>query len=442
MPILIILGIVLVLLLLIGFSLRALKRQRLLEDLPTSKTTGVFIGLVELKGTAESENPHRSFLAEQRCVWYSWTVQEHWSRTVTETHRGADGKMQTRTRTESGWTTVASGGETYLFYLKDELDVVRINPDKAEIHAANVFNKTVTTWDPLYYGKGPANGIMNSTGRRCFSEKIIALHQPIYVVGQAREREDYVAAEIAYDRFAPMFLISTRSEESHRRGELWTFWGLGILAVILSAGAGIALAQNMMHEVMIDPLLAIALPVALGGGTLAIWLIGWLWTVYNSLISLKNRVKMATANIDVELKRRNDLIPPLVNVVDGLQKHERDVQETTALLRSQVAVQSVDSNEETNTPAQGCASRLIGLVEHYPELKANEGFLKLQENLIETEQRIALARNYYNDVVATYNTRRERFPEGCVAVLAGLRPVSLFAAENFEREVVTVNLVE
>jgi hypothetical protein len=441
-PIFIISGIVLVLILLIGFSLRALKRHRLMEDLPTSKTTGVFIGLVELKGTAESENPHRSFLAEQRCVWYFWTVQEHWSRTVTEHYRDSDGKMQTRTRTESGWTTVASGGETHLFYLKDDLGVIRIDPNKAEIHSTKVFNKTVTKRDPLYYGKGPAKGISDSTGERCFSEQAISLHQPIYVIGQAREREDYVAAEIAYDRSAPLFLISTRSAESHRAGELWTFWGLGIFAVFLSTGIGIGLTQNGMHQDMIDPMAAIVVPGVLGGGTFAIWFLGWLWTVYNSLIGLKNRVKMAAANIEVELKRRNDLIPQLVKVVDGLQKHERDIQETTALLRSQVAVLSVDTDEGTSTPAQGCAARLIALVEHYPELKANDGFLKLEENLIETDQRIALARNYYNDVVCTYNTRCERVPEGWVAILAGLRPVSLFTAENFEREAFSVNLVE
>jgi hypothetical protein len=92
-------------------AFRAGRRRRLVENLPTSKTTGVFIGLVELKGTAEAANPLTSFLAEQPCTAYSWSVDEHWSRTVTETYTDGDGKTQTRTRHESGWTTVASGGE-------------------------------------------------------------------------------------------------------------------------------------------------------------------------------------------------------------------------------------------------------------------------------------------------------------------------------------------
>jgi len=406
-----------------------------MEDLPTSKTTGIFIGLVELKGTAETETPFIGFLSGKRCVYYTWNVQEHWSRTVTETYRDANGKTQTRTRQESGWTTVASGGESSLFYLKDDLGVIRINPDKAEIHAVNAFNKTVSTRDPLYYDKGPSNGIVNSTGKRSFSEQIILLHQPIYVVGQARERQDCVAAEIAYDQRTPMFLISSKTEESHRASGLWMFWGLGIFAVLIPTVIGIALAAEVN-----DPMTAISIPAAMGGGMLMIWGTGWLWTVYNSLIGLKNRVRMAVANIDVELKRRCDLIPQLVNAVDGLQKHERDIQETTALLRSQVTMRSVE--EDKSSPVQGCADKIIGLVEHYPELKANDVFLKLQNNLIETEQRIALARNYYNDVVETYNNRRERFPESFIAVLARLHPVSPFEAENFERESVAVNLAE
>src|SRR3990170_2333738 len=101
-------------------ALSFLRRKRLLDDLPTSKTQGVFIGLVELKGTAESERPLTSYLAEVPCVQYAWRIEEHWSRTVTETYRDAKGRTQTRTRTESGWTQVAGGGESAPFYLRDD----------------------------------------------------------------------------------------------------------------------------------------------------------------------------------------------------------------------------------------------------------------------------------------------------------------------------------
>ena len=408
--------------LLLWASLSALKRRRLFEDLPTSKTSGVFIGLVELKGTAESEQPHRSFLAEQNCVWYSWTIQEQWRRTVA---------IKKGTRTESGWTTVASGSDTSLFYLQDELGVIQINPARAEIHATKIFNKTVSKRDSLYYDKGPSKGIMNSTGKRWFTEQAISLHQPIYVVGQARERTDCVAAEIAHATGAPIFMISTSTEELHRSWGLYMFWLCGITAVLLAIVGGIGLTVESL-----DPMTAIGIPTALGGGMLTIWGIGWLWMVYNSLIGLKNRVKMATANIDVELKRRFDLIPQLLRVIEGMQQHERQVQEMTALLRKQGTIDSVSDD------VKGCSRQLIGLAENYPELKTNKLFLTLQTNLSETEQRIALARNYYNDVIETYNNRCERFPESMIALLAGMKLILPFQAEDFERNNIEVRLAE
>ena len=432
-PVFVITSIVFVLGLLLWGSISSLKRRRLLEDLPTSKTIGVFIGLVELKGTAESEVPLTGYLSEQRCVWYSWSAQEHWSRTVTKTSCDANGKMQTRTQTESGWTTVASGGEIGLFYLQDDLGVIRIDPNKAEIHASNVFSRTCSQRDPLYYAKGPAHAIAHSTGKRSFTEQAILLHQPIYIVGQSRVRQDCVAAEIAYHQASPMFMISTSTEESHRAWGLWKFWLLGLLAVLIPIIAGVVAVQ---HEN--DPYRLVGIPAAMGGVMFLIWGTGWFWMVYNSLIALKNRVKMATANIDVEFKRRFDLIPQIVRIIEGMQQYERQTQEILALLRSQAAIHTVDNN----VCAKGCAKRLMALVERYPGFKSDGLFLSLHHNLMETEQRIALARNYYNDVIETYNNRRERFPESLIAAVAGLYPIPPFVAEGFERAAVNVQFAK
>src|ERR1700745_3884284 len=90
-------------------ALRDGRRKRLVDNLPTSKTTGVFIGLVELKGTAETGRALLSYLAETPCVYFMWSVEERWSRTVTETYTDSDGRTQTRTRHESGWKTVDRG---------------------------------------------------------------------------------------------------------------------------------------------------------------------------------------------------------------------------------------------------------------------------------------------------------------------------------------------
>ena len=107
-------------------ALRAARRGRLVQDLPVSKTTGVFIGLVDLQGTAESEAPLASYITGQQCIYYDWRVEEQWSRMVTETYTDSDGKTQTRTRQESGWTVVGQGGEAQNFYLKDDCGVIRV----------------------------------------------------------------------------------------------------------------------------------------------------------------------------------------------------------------------------------------------------------------------------------------------------------------------------
>ncbi len=143
-------------LLFLFLALRAGRHQRLVSDLPTSKTTGVFIGLVELKGTAEAEQPLISYLAEQSCVYYQWQVDEQWSRVVTETYTDSEGRTQTRTRIESGSTTVAQGGDQIPFYLQDDCGIIRIQPEKAKVEPRTTFDYSCGPSASLYYAKGPA----------------------------------------------------------------------------------------------------------------------------------------------------------------------------------------------------------------------------------------------------------------------------------------------
>jgi hypothetical protein len=255
------------------FGLRAGKRQRLVDNLPTSKTTGVFIGLVELKGTAEAEQPLVSYLTEARCVHYAWKVEESWSRTVTETYTDSDGKQQTRTRTESGWTTVAEGGEGIPFYLQDECGVIRIQPAGAKLEPQTLLRETCGRSDPLYYGKGPDSAVPDSDHRRRFVEQAIPLHAPLFVVGQARERDDVVAPEIVADDRAPLFLISTRSEQQVSHEFRAGFWLLGLLGLVLAPGAFLA-REVMLHR---DPALDQWLFVGVALVFLVAWLLGWVW---------------------------------------------------------------------------------------------------------------------------------------------------------------------
>lgn len=410
-----------------------LYRKRIINDLPTSKTQGVFIGLAELKGTAESESHLTSYLAELKCVQYAWQIEEHWQRTVTETYRDAQGRTRTRTKTESGWTRVAHGGESEPFYLKDGTGVIRIVPEGARIQANVTFNETLNPSSSLYYSKGPAGAIANSTHQRRFHETAIPLHAMLYVLGQAREREDIVAAEIAQDKGSPMFMISTRSEKQISSGYgrwSWFFVVLGLI-IVLGGGAGWAVLIRTGSALSWQPF------VIMATSYLIVLMLIWVWTTYNSLINLHHRVEQGWSQVEVQLKRRHDLIPNLVQAVEGYRKYESKTQMVLTELRGQI---------EATPPGvagpdfKGIAPLLRVTIERYPDVKASESFMKLQQSLVDAEQRIALARDYFNDIATFFNTRLGIIPDRYVAALTGLHPQTLMSATEFERTSVKVNL--
>jgi hypothetical protein len=416
-------------LLFLALALRANRRRRLVDNLPTCKTSGIFIGLVEVKGTAESAEPVTSFLAGQRCVYYTYSVEEHWSRTVTETYTDSNGKTQTRTRHESGWKSVADGGEMIPFYVQDDHGFVLVRPEEAKLEPQTIFSETCGRGDPLYYAKGPAWAVSDSDHRRRFTEQAIVLHAPLYVMGQARERADIVAPEIAADKAAPMFLISTRSEEQVSSGLGWSYFGWHLLG-FLAAGAGIGIVFGRQPQGNPVPPIAIACALYFLAAAL-----GWIWTVFNSMVDLRNRMRQAWSQVDIQLKRRHDLIPNLVAAVSGLKDYERNAQESLAALRAQLA--ATPPGQPGPDPA-AVAKTLVALAERYPELTAQESFLKLQRELSDTETRIALARGYFNEIATHYNIRLEIIPDRFISRLAGLTPQPLMAANDFERAPVAV----
>ena len=428
-------GILLGLLLLWG-SLRVRRRCRLMDDLPTSKVQGVFIGLVELKGAAEAEAPLNAYLSGQRCVYYRYRVDEHWSRTVTETYTDNKGQTQTRTRHESGWTTVASSGEMTDFYLRDDTGALLVRPAGAKIEPAGFFDETCGREDALYYAKGPQDAVPDSDHRRRFVETGIALHAPLYLVGRARERGDVVAPEIAADPEAAMFLISTRTEEKVRASQGRQSWALLLLGAVAVLGGFAIRNQGILHRPWADGL---GLYAGLAAGYAGVAFAAWVWMAFNSLVGLRERTRTAWSQVDVQLQRRHDLIPRLVDTVTALRDHERNLQAELAALRGQLAATPPGVS---GPDYSGCAPALRAVAEAYPELKSDRAFLELQRQLVETEQRIALARTYFNDIATFYNTRLAIVPDRFVAAIGRLPPQALLAAADFERAPVTVALAD
>ena len=188
---------------------------------------------------------------------------------------------------------------------------------------------------------------------------------------------------------------------------------------------------------------AITLLVILG---VVLLLVFWLIAVYNGLVVSRNRFKNAFAQIDVQLKRRYDLIPNLVEAVKGYMAHERETLEAVIKARNSAfaAAQKVAADpgnagavkelNQAESQLGGVLGRLFALSEAYPDLKANQNMLSLQEELTSTENKISFARQAFNDAATAYNNQRQVFPAVLVANMLGFTPAELLQAEEAARE--------
>jgi len=188
-----------------------------------------------------------------------------------------------------------------------------------------------------------------------------------------------------------------------------------------------------MKALLIVAIVFVGLVIVLGA---------WVAGIYNTLVALRNRFKNAFAQIDVQLKRRYDLIPNLVEVAKGYMKHESTTLEAVIKARNiaAAAAQAVAANPADGAAMKslvsaeaglgGALSRLMVVSEQYPDLKANQNMMQLTEELTSTENKVSFARQAYNDSVMTYNTARETFPNVIFAGMFGFLPAELFKIED------------
>ena len=172
----------------------------------------------------------------------------------------------------------------------------------------------------------------------------------------------------------------------------------------------------------------------------------WAVSIYNGLVALRNRFKNAFAQIDVQLKRRYDLIPNLVETVKGYIKHERETLEAVIKARNSAQSAALAAAASPGNPAAmqqlgqaegaltGMLGKMFALAEAYPDLKANQNMLSLQEELSSTENKVAFSRQAFNDAVMDYNTKRESFPDSIFAGLFNFGPAELLAATESPEE--------
>ena len=166
----------------------------------------------------------------------------------------------------------------------------------------------------------------------------------------------------------------------------------------------------------------------------------WVVAIYNGLVVLRNRFENAWSQIDVQLKRRTDLIPNLLETVKGYAAHEKEVFTTVTEARSAlVNAQGVQDQAQANNMLTGALKTLFAVAENYPELKANQNFMMLQEELSGTESKIAYARQFYNDTILKYDNKREKFPSNIIANLFGFKDKEYFEVAETAREPVKVD---
>lgn len=175
--------------------------------------------------------------------------------------------------------------------------------------------------------------------------------------------------------------------------------------------------------------------VMLVAGVIFVALVLYTVWAYNSFVVLDNRIKNSLGQINVQLKRRVDLIPNIVETVKGYTKHEKTVFENVTKARtSMISADSVSDKLKANNALTSALKTLFAVAENYPKLQANEGFLNLQNELSETEDKIAYARQFYNDTVLIYNNKAQMFPTNIFARIFGFRAKDSFSVSSEEAE--------
>ena len=168
-------------------------------------------------------------------------------------------------------------------------------------------------------------------------------------------------------------------------------------------------------------------------------ILGWLIFLFNRLILLKNRTQEAFSDIDVQLKRRHDLIPNLIETVKGYATHERELfEKVTAARANAISAQGVAAKSQAENMLSQTLKSIFAVAENYPDLKASQNFLQLQDELSDTENKIHAARRFYNGNVRDFNISVEVFPSNLVASLLGFKKFEFFEADGEERENVKV----
>jgi hypothetical protein len=403
-PLAVTVGLAFVAVVALGVWYRFVERKRLIQDLPTSKVRGVSLGLNELVGTAVSDRAEVSPHGAHECVW--------WKATYYTQSGDRDSWKKTDERT---------GGPVF-FEVEDETGRMVVWPRHAELRGKQ-------TYDGPYHAVSQAGVSLmerhlageGGTSRKVV-EEVVPLGSPVYVLGTARLPEDRLRPEMGADPDGQNpFIVQVGTEAD----ALW-IERVAVAASFAVATGAAGWAGWLRGEGWGASAAVFAVLVVMGA-------LSFVFS-YNNLVMLAQRAEAAWGLIDIQLRRRHDLIPSLVAAVKAHRDHERQVQEMLAELRATSAMElaAAPSDAAVRMANVGlmkeasAVSQLLAVVESHPAMTADRSFRRLQEELVDTEDRIALARGFYNNSVGAYRDRARIFPGAIIAGFLPFQPSARF----------------
>lgn len=395
-------------------------QRRLLEDVPTSKAAGITLGLTELAGTVACSEVAISPHGQTECAYWrqEWFVED------------TDNNGRKTWRKDG----TKEGGRRQID-LVDETGSVRVWIRDAQLDIPLVYSGEPydTTMGPSADEGLRAFSLRSSTStrRRKVKEYTLDIDADAYVIGTAFLPDNEALAQIGPDpdEIAP-FIVSTRGEANVQRASSVAALIAAAVAIIAASAAAVAWVDG---PALFDRTVSardIQIGTAVAGAALMVWLMAVLGLVraYNGLVRVKNRADKAWSLLRVETTRRHDLVPQLLATTKGYAAHEQQLHQQVTQLRfafdgdipegpSDAAVADLDSRLQSETSA---ITRLLALAEAYPDLQADHGFRTLHDQLVVTEDRIALARHFYNESIERLKSRGETFPNSSIVWLFDL----------------------
>jgi hypothetical protein len=398
---------------LVHLAFRALRARRRLVGTPTSAAASVHIGSNRVCGRVRpAGEPLLAPITGLACSGWSYRVDD-------ECRRESIWPQRRRY-----WKAVASHHKEVQFDLVDETGAVKVRPEGASIVGFRTVRLVTHRLDPAFAHLAPAVDLPDSTGRRRITELVLPLDRPTIVTATGRLRPDVAEPELAWDPADRTLLVSSVDLAVHAGRHAASAAGSLLAAAVALACLPLAIRSGDIGYGTAVAESGAWAPMALAG-TVVVVVAHWLQYVHNDLVDLRERVQRARSLLDVELRRRHDLLPPLATAAAAAAGHEHELLVTVAERAPGPRAEApggaaVGSMADADSLA---LQRIAAVVEAHPELAASENFRAVKSALVVIENRIALARRFCADSTSLYEQRRATVPTSLVAGALGFGPI-------------------